>query len=57
MITRDELQRQAAQADIRVALQERDYVLGWFLLGLTQTPGLLQAVVFKGGTALRKACG
>ena len=57
VITRDELQRQAAQADIRVELQERDYVLGWFLLGLTQTPGLLQAVVFKGGTALRKACG
>lgn len=55
MITRDELQRQAAEADIRVELQERDYVLGWFLLGLTQTPGLLQAVVFKGGTALRKA--
>lgn len=55
MITRDELQRQAAQANIRVELQERDYVLGWFLLGLAQAPDLLQAMVFKGGTALRKA--
>jgi predicted nucleotidyltransferase component of viral defense system len=54
MITKDELQRRAAQASIRVELQERDYTLGWFLLGLAQTPDLLQAVVFKGGTALRK---
>jgi predicted nucleotidyltransferase component of viral defense system len=54
VIIRDELQRQAAQADIRVELQERDYVLGWFLLGLAQTPDLLQVMVFKGGTALRK---
>jgi predicted nucleotidyltransferase component of viral defense system len=54
VITRDELQRQAAQAGIRVELQERDYVLGWFLLGLAQTPDLLRSVVFKGGTALRK---
>jgi predicted nucleotidyltransferase component of viral defense system len=55
VITRDELQRQAAQANIRVELQERDYVLGWFLLGLAQAPDLLQSMVFKGGTALRKA--
>jgi predicted nucleotidyltransferase component of viral defense system len=55
VITRDELQRQAAQASIRVELQERDYVLGWFLLGLAQAPDLLQFVIFKGGTALRKA--
>lgn len=54
MITRDELQRQAAQANIRLELQERDYVLGWFLLGMSRFPDLLQTVVLKGGTALRK---
>lgn len=54
MITREELQREAARAGIRVELPERDYILGWFLLGLAQTPDLCRAMVFKGGTALRK---
>jgi len=54
MISTGELQRLAAQKGVRVELQERDYVLGWFLLGLAETPGLCQALVFKGGTALRK---
>jgi len=54
MITKGELQRQAAQADVGVELQERDYALGWFLLGLAQTPGFCETLVFKGGTALRK---
>jgi len=48
------LQRLAAQAHARVELQERDYALGWFLLGLAQTPELSQTLIFKGGTALRK---
>ncbi len=54
MIRREELQRMAARAGVRVELQERDYALGWFLLGLAQTPALVRALVFKGGTALRK---
>lgn len=54
MIRRDELRRLAARAGVRVVLQERDYVLGWFLLGLPRIGGLCQALVFKGGTALRK---
>ncbi len=40
MIRREELQRMAARAGVRVELQERDYALGWFLLGLAQTPAL-----------------
>jgi len=54
MITKEELQRKAAQAGVRVQLQERDYALGWFLLGLAQEPSLSQGMAFKGGTALRK---
>jgi len=54
MIARGELRRQAAQAGVGVELQERDYALGWFLLGLARTPGFCETVIFKGGTALRK---
>jgi len=54
MITKGELQRLAAQASVQVELQERDYILGWFLLELARTPDLNQILVFKGGTALRK---
>jgi predicted nucleotidyltransferase component of viral defense system len=54
VITRTELLSRAAQAGIRVEIQERDYALGWFLLELARTPGLCDALAFKGGTALRK---
>ena len=54
MISSAALHRLAAQASVRVQLQERDYVLGWFLLGLAATTHLREAMVFKGGTALRK---
>lgn len=54
MITREELQRKAAQAGVRVQMQERDYALGWFLLGLVQVSSLRRTLAFKGGTALRK---
>ncbi len=54
MIPRAELQRLAAQAGVRVELQERDYVLGCFLLALARTPALAELLAFKGGTALRK---
>ena len=54
MIPRVELQRLAAQAGVRVELQERDYVLGCFLLGLARLPEVAESLAFKGGTALRK---
>jgi len=54
MIPRAELQRLAALAGVRVELQERDYVLGCFLLALAQQPALAEHLAFKGGTALRK---
>jgi len=33
---------------------ERDYLLSWVLAGIAQTDSLRDALVFKGGTALRK---
>ena len=33
---------------------ERDYLLSWFLAGISQVPTLFDTLVFKGGTALRK---
>ncbi|MBN1139316.1 MAG: nucleotidyl transferase AbiEii/AbiGii toxin family protein [Anaerolineae bacterium] len=54
MITRAEIQRLAAQAGVRVELQERDYALGCFLLALARTSTLAEVLAFKGGTALRK---
>lgn len=54
MIPRAEIQRLAAQSGVRVTLQERDYVLGCFLLALARTPALVDQLAFKGGTALRK---
>lgn len=33
---------------------ERDYLLSWILAGITQVPVLLDTLVFKGGTVLRK---
>ena len=51
MIRRDELRRLAARAGVRVELQERDYVLGCFLLGLHRTRDLCQTLVLKGGTS------
>jgi uncharacterized protein len=54
MIPRTEIQRLAAQSGVRIELQERDYALGCFLLALARTPALMEALAFKGGTALRK---
>lgn len=54
MIPRAEIQRLAAQAGVRVELQERDYVLGCFLLALARMPTFVEKLAFKGGTALRK---
>ena len=33
---------------------EKDYVIGWVLKGISNNKFLLESLVFKGGTALRK---
>jgi len=54
VISLDEVKRKAAQAGVGVDTIEIDYVLGWFLWGLSQNNVLKECFIFKGGTALRK---
>jgi len=46
-----EIKRLAARNRVPLGTVERDYVICWFLHGLSQTT---QNLIFKGGTALRK---
>ena len=50
MIDRRELLEKARERGLPLAMIEKDYALGWLLLGLSGAKGL----VFKGGTALSK---
>ena len=54
MITKQEIQQKAFQSKLSTSQIEKDYVLGWFLAGISQHPELSKAWVFKGGTCLRK---
>jgi len=49
-----ELKARAAAEGVAEQTIELDYVLGWLLLMLGEVPALAHALVFKGGTALRK---
>ena len=47
--------REAARAwGLRPDIVEKDYVLGWLLMGLSAHPRLQTQWIFKGGTALKK---
>jgi predicted nucleotidyltransferase component of viral defense system len=50
LIDRRELLEKARERGLPLAMIEKDYALGWLLLGLSGAKGL----VFKGGTALSK---
>ncbi len=54
MIRTVELKKAAAEEGIPFHSAEKDYVLGWALWGIANHPALSRALVFKGGTALRK---
>lgn len=54
MISEAEIRRQAALAQVDPMVIDLDYSLGCFLIGLTQIDELLDCLVFKGGTCLRK---
>lgn len=54
MIRVAELKARAAAEGISEQTIELDYVIGWLLLTLGKVPALDRALVFKGGTALRK---
>lgn len=53
MIRRAEVARLAREANVRFDIVEHDYCIGWMLFGLSRTR-LVNGLVFKGGTAIRK---
>ena len=55
MISRSELQRLAERQKVALGTLEKDYVLTEVLKSLSRVPSLRDLLVFKGGTALRKA--
>ena len=54
MIPLAELNKLSAEIGIDVATVERDYAISWLLTGVFSEKALAEALVFKGGTALRK---
>lgn len=50
----DDLRRLAGDSPFGLATLEKDYALTWLLSAIYHTPGLKDALVFKGGTAIRK---
>lgn len=54
MIPKREILDVATQTNLLPAVVEKDYVLGWLLAGINQSPALRDLWVFKGGTCLKK---
>lgn len=55
MINKGEINKVARQHQIGDAQIEKDYVITWVLKGISQNAVLNEALVFKGGTVLKKA--
>jgi predicted nucleotidyltransferase component of viral defense system len=55
MITRDEIEAKGLEFGIHVADVQRDYVFGWFLLGIYTATPLKDLLILKGGNCFRKA--
>ena len=51
---RTRLQEARQRLGIPWDVLERDYLLSWVLAGIEQVDSLREALVFKGGTALKK---
>jgi predicted nucleotidyltransferase component of viral defense system len=54
MIKPGEIQRKAREVGVRDQQIEKDYVSSWILRGISQHENLSEAIVFKGGTVLKK---
>lgn len=54
MIKPGELQRKARMVGVRDQQIEKDYILSWILFGVSNHEQLARAIVFKGGTVLKK---
>ncbi|MFN0034517.1 MAG: nucleotidyl transferase AbiEii/AbiGii toxin family protein [Saprospiraceae bacterium] len=55
MLRGKEIQAIAARQKVRDTQIEKDYVITWLLWGISKRPLLLESLVFKGGTVLKKA--
>jgi predicted nucleotidyltransferase component of viral defense system len=55
VITRDEIESKSHEFGIHVANVQRDYVFGWFLVGIYGATALRDVLVLKGGNCFRKA--
>lgn len=54
MIKPGEIQKRAREVGVRDQQIEKDYVLSWILQGIANHEQLSKAIVFKGGTVLKK---
>lgn len=54
MIKPGEIQQKARTAGVRDQQIEKDYILSWILFGVAKHERLSKAIVFKGGTVLKK---
>lgn len=54
MIKPGEIQNKAREFSVRDQQIEKDYILSWILQGISQHEELSKAIVFKGGTVLKK---
>ena len=55
MIKSGEIQQKARIMGVRDQQIEKDYILSWILFGISNHEQLSKAIVFKGGTVLKKA--
>jgi predicted nucleotidyltransferase component of viral defense system len=55
MIKPSEIQNKARAIVVRDQQIEKDYILSWILQGVAENENLAKALVFKGGTVLKKA--
>ena len=55
MIKSGEIQINARKFGVRDQQIEKDYMLSWILQGMAQHERLSTAIVFKGGTVLKKS--
>lgn len=55
MIKPSEIQNKARVVHVRDQQIEKDYILSWILQGVAENENLAKALVFKGGTVLKKA--
>lgn len=55
MIKPGEIHKKANQSKVRDRQIEKDYIITWILFGISQNKLIFNNLVFRGGTALKKA--